>query len=168
MYLAIRVDAIEAFSCLSYRTKKLRIWVIFFFTEKFFGYFFWNFSFCFLIGWKQNCSFCYLTTASDSSWHFRSRFIIWNSEIMRENMFFERWKSKKTFILKKNPFPWGIAENLRRCFLFLVVESFEQNKNKKRHGKELFFIFENRIFQFLNLACVLRECFNMIKNLQWN
>ena len=145
MYLAIRVDAIEAFSCLSYRTKKLRIWVIFFFTEKFFGYFFWNFSFCFLIGWKQNCSFCYLTTASDSSWNFRSRFIIWNSEIMRENMFF--WalkiekKTKKTFILKKNPFPWGIAENLRRCFLFLVVESFEQNKNEKKAWERTFFYF---------------------------
>ena len=167
MYLAIRVDAIEAFSCLSYRTKKLRIWVIFFFTEKFFGYFFWNFSFCFLIGWKQNCSFCYLTTASDSSWNFRSRFIIWNSEIMRENMFFDRWKSKKNVYFEKKSV--SLRYSRKSSELFLISCSWviwTEQKRKKRHGKELFFIFENRIFQFLNLACVLRECFHMIKNLQ--
>ena len=149
MYLAIRVDAIEAFSCLSYRTKKLRIWVIFFFTEKFFGYFFWNFSFCFLIGWKQNCSFCYLTTASDSSWNFRSRFIIWNSEIMRENMFFWALKIEKNVYFEKKSV--SLRYSRKSSEVFLISCSWviwTEQKRKKGMGKNFFLFLKIGYFNF--------------------
>ena len=149
MYLAIRVDAIEAFSCLSYRTKKLRTWVVFFFTEKIFGYFLWNFSFCFLIGWKQNCSFCYLTTASDSSWNFRSRFIIWNSEIMRENMFFWALKIEKNVYFEKKSV--SLRYSRKSSEVFLISCSWviwTEQKRKKGMGKNFFLFLKIGYFNF--------------------
>jgi hypothetical protein len=119
---AIRVDVIEAFSCLSYRTKKLRILVVFFFTEKNFGYFFWNFSFAFWLAENKTVVFAICTTESDSLWNFRSRFIIWNSVIMRENIFFERWKSKKNRkkrLFRKKSVSLRYSRKLRRYFYSL-------------------------------------------------
>ena len=148
MYLAIRVDAIEAFSCLSYRTKKLRIWVVFFSLKKFLDIFFEIFHSAFWLAENKTVVFAIFTTESDSLWNFRSRFIIWNSKIMRENMFFWALKIEKNVYFEKKSVSLRYSRKTSEVFLISCSWVIWTEQNGKRHGKELFLFLKIGYFNF--------------------
>ena len=93
--MIIRVDAIEAFPCYSHQTKKLRRWILFFSDAKNFAFFFENFCPYFWLAQIEIWDAIVFTMESDSLSNFRSRFIIWNCEILSGNTVFRSLKIVK-------------------------------------------------------------------------
>ena len=154
----------------------LRNWVVFFSKKFFFGKFFENFWSFLLIGWNQNCNLSHFEKGIECAikfpikvynlefWNYARKHVFWALKIEK--------KPKKTFILKKNPFFWGIAENLRRCSLFFCSwVILTEQKRKKGMGKN-FFCLKIEYFYIWTLLAFWENAFIWLKtcneiNLIW-